>query len=150
MMSEHQTTREEEAYWRLLDDNWEMLSEAGRTIIRKAEYAAYTDNMVHNYCFQPEEYEEAIERMRLAADNLKGRDAELLAELVRAAMVAASSFDQYDYETLVGYKVCRYDLHWYYRMVFSMVDEILQAKKVAEFQTKCAERKTTDLSDIPS
>ena len=59
MTTEHQTTPEEEAYQRLLDEVWETLSEPAQTVIEEAQSAAYATNMVHSYCFQPEEYEEA-------------------------------------------------------------------------------------------
>src|SRR5829696_5721132 len=102
MTNEHRTTPEEEAYWRLLDEKWETLSEAARTVLREAEAAASVAKMVHNYCFQPEEYDEAMEKMRLAAVELSDRECELLAKIWRAALAAAASIDPSD-ERLVGY-----------------------------------------------
>jgi len=115
LITEHQVTPEQEAYGRVLDETWKMSSEAARTVIGEAQGAAYAENMVHSYCFQPEEYQEAMEKMRLAAE-LSDRECELLAKLWRAALVAAS-IDSEDFETLAGYRVYSGNLHWYCRIV---------------------------------
>jgi hypothetical protein len=126
MTTEYQTMQEE-AYGRLLEEKQEMLSEPARTVLAEAEWAAYKECMVRSYCLQPQEYEEAMEKMRLAAAELTGHDCELLAELVHAAKAAAASIDPND-ETLVGHKVHRGHVYWYYRMVSGMVEEILQGE----------------------
>ncbi len=148
MNTEHQTTREEEAYWRLLEEAKSELSEAAGIVIRKAQLAAYATNMVRSYCFQPEEYDEAMENMRLAATQLTGRESELLATLWRAALAAAASIDPED-TTLVGHKVDRGDLHRYYRMLSGMVEKILEEKKLAELRKESEEQGPVDLWDPP-
>ncbi len=140
MTPEHQATPEEEAYGRVLDETWEMFPGAARTIIGEAQSAAYAANMVRSYSFQPEEYEEAMEKMRLAAAELSDRECELLAKLWRAALAAAASIDSEDFETLAGYRVYSGDLHWYYRMLSGMVEEILQEKRTGELRDEIAER----------
>jgi hypothetical protein len=100
MTTEHQTTREEKAYGRLLEEKEDMLSEAALTILSEAQSAAYAECMVHNYCFQPEEYDEAMEKMSLAAAKLTDSEYQLLAKIWRAALVAAASVDADDYESV--------------------------------------------------
>ena len=148
MTIEHQATPEEEAYGRLLDEIWGMLSEPARAVLREAHSAAYAANMVHSYSFGPEEYEEAMQKMRYAAAELTDRELELLAKLWRAALAAAASIDPDD-ETVVGHKVDRGNLHRYYRMFSGMVEEILQEKKIAELHKEMAEREPADVWDIP-
>jgi len=149
MKTEHQTTREEEAYWRHFEEKEMKLSEAARTVLGEAESAAYAEHMVRSYCFQPEEYEEAMEKMRLAATKLTDHECELLAQLWRAALAAAASIDADDFETLAGHRVYSGDLHYFYRLSSSMVEKILQEKKHAEFQKEIAERDPADLPDPP-
>jgi hypothetical protein len=132
MTIEHQTTSEEAIFWRLLEDKWDMLSEAARTVFREAELTAYAANMIRNYAFQPEEYEEAMDKMLLAAAKLKDREDELLVKLWCAALAASASIDPEDVETSTGYRVYRADLHRYYRMLSGMVEDTLQEKKIAE------------------
>ena len=149
MTSEHQTTQEEKAYGRLLNEREDMLSEAVRTMLSEAQSAAYAECMVHNYCFQPEEYDEAIEKMSLAAAKLTDSEHQLLAKIWRAALAAAASVDADDYESLAGYRVYSGDLHYYYRMVSSMVERTLQAKKHDDFQKELAEQESEDDSEVP-
>jgi hypothetical protein len=149
MTTEHQSTQLEKAYGQLLDQIWEGLSESARTVLREAQSAAYEENMVHSYCFQAEEYEEAMDRMRLAAVELSDREHELLAKIWRAALAAAASIDPDDYETIAGYRVDSGSLHWFYRMQSGMVEDILSEKREAERQKALAEREPEDLSDIP-
>jgi hypothetical protein len=148
MTTKHQPTPEEEAYGKLLDETWEKFSGAARTVIQEAQSAAYAANMVCSYCFQPEEYEEAMVKMRQAATEITDREYELLAKLWRAALSAAASLDSEDFETLAGYRVYRGDLHWYYRMLSGMVEKTLQEKKDVEFQKKSAEREPDDISEV--
>ena len=129
MTTEHQTTPEEEAYERLVEENWESLSEMARTVLREAESAAYAAYMVRSYCFQPEEYDEAMEKMRLAAAALNARECELLARIWRAALAAAASIDADDLETIAGYGVYSANLHRYYGLVSAMVEQIQQGEE---------------------
>jgi hypothetical protein len=149
MTTEHQTTREEKVYGRLLEEVEDMLSEAVRTILSEAHSAAYAECMVHNYCFQPEEYDEAIERMSLAAAKLTDSEHQLLAKIWRTALAAAASVDADDNESLAGYRVYSGDLHYYYRMVSSMVERTLQAKKHDEFRKELAEQESVDDWEVP-
>ena len=149
MTTEHQTTREEKAYGRLLEETEDMLSEAARTILSEAQSAAYAECMVHNYCFQPEEYDEAIEKMRLAAAKLTDSEHQLLANIWRGALAAAVSVDADDYESLAGYRVHSGDLHHYYRVVSSMIEDTLQAKKHDELRKELAEQGPVDDSELP-
>jgi hypothetical protein len=150
MTTEHQTTREEKAYGRLLEEKEDMLSEAGRTILSEAHSAAYAQCMVHSYCFQPEEYDEAmVEKMRLAAAKITDSEYQLLAKIWRAALAAAASVDANDYESLAGYKVSSGDLHYYYRVVSSMIEDTLRAKKHDELRKELAEQGPVDDSELP-
>src|SRR3712207_743086 len=87
----HENTLEEKAYESLLDEKLEKLSEAARSIIGRAHTEAYASWMIPNVIYYPEEYNEAVERMRLAATRITQRDREILAEIVRAGYLAASS-----------------------------------------------------------
>ncbi len=118
-------TMEEKAYEGLLDQKLETLSEAARNILGEATTEAYKYNLVRSYAYQPQEYDEAMERMRFAATGITGRDHETLSEIVRAGLLAAASIDPED-STLVGHKVNRGNLHWYYKQSSLMVDEILE------------------------
>jgi hypothetical protein len=149
MTTEHQTTREEEAYGRLLDEIWEKLSEPARAVIEEAQSAAYAANMVRSYCFQPEEYEEAMDKMRLATVGLTDGEHKLLAMFWRAALAAAASIDSEDFETLAGYRVYSGDLHWYYRMFSGMVEKILEEKRLAELRKEIVEQEPENIWDIP-
>ena len=154
MTTEHQTTPEEEAYGQLLDEIWEGLSKSARELIRETQRAAYAAHMVRSYCFQwPEEFDEAMDRIRLAAAGLTNREHKLLAKLWHLALAAAASVDANDYETLTGHRVYRGNLHSYYRMLSGMVEEILgeilSERKEAEFQKQLAERESDDFWDIP-
>jgi hypothetical protein len=121
----HKITLEQKAYGALLDEKVETLSEAADSILAEADRAATAYNLVSSYSFQPEEYDEAMERMRLAATRITQQDCETLAEIVQAGLLAALTIAPDD-KTLVGHKVDRGDLHWYYRMSSGMVDEVLQ------------------------
>ena len=153
MIDEHRTTREEKVYWRLLEEVWEELTEPARTVIGEARSAAYAENMVHNYCFQPEEYEEAMEKMRSAGAEITDHEHKVLAKVWRSALAAAASIDSEDFETFAGYRVYSGDLHWYYRMCSGMVEQVLQERKETERQKQVAEqvaeREPEDVSDLP-
>ncbi len=148
-MTELQKTREEKAYWRLLEEKEAMLSETVRIILSEAESAAYKAHMVHNYSFAPEEYEEAMEQMRRAAAELTDRECALLATLWRAALAAASSLDPYDFETFAGFRVYQGDLYRYYRMFSGMIEEVVWEKKLVDFRKEMAEEELIDQSDVP-
>lgn len=125
MRDEVPTTPEEEALADVLTKSREVLSEAANTILSEAEVAAHAVNMVHNYCYQPHEYDEAMAMMRLAATQITERDRELLAEIVRAGKAAAASIDPDD-ETPVGHRICRRNDHRYHNMASGMIEDILE------------------------
>jgi hypothetical protein len=118
-------TPEEEALGDLLEETEEVLSEAAHTILREAYMASYALYLSHSYSFGPEDYEDAIQKMRLEATRLTDSDREHLAKIVRAYEAAASSIDPND-ETPAGYKVCRRDVHWHYQMISEMVNDALR------------------------
>jgi len=150
MTTEHQTTREEKAYWQLLEEKEPVLSEAARTILSEAQSAAYKAYMVRSYCFQWDfEYDWAMEKMGLAAAKLTDSEHQLLAIIWRGALAAAASVDADDFESLAGYRVCSGHLHRYYRMVSSMVERTLQAKKRDELRKERAEQGSVDDSESP-
>src|SRR5919199_1667562 len=125
MTSKHQTTPGEAAFWQLLE---ERSSRAVNAIFKEAEAVAYQMHMVCSYCFQPEEYEEAMQKMCLAAIDLTKRDHELLEELVCAALSAAASIDPCDFETPAGYRVYSAHLHQYYKMItYTLEDKLWES-----------------------
>ena len=138
MSAEYQWTPEEEAYGSLLKDMWEACSEPARVILEEAQTEAHAACMVHTSSFRPEEYEEAMRKMRSAAAEITEHEAELLGKFWRFAMAAAASIDPYD-PTPAGYKVDRGDVHRYYRMVSRMVEEIWEEKKIAEIPREDAQ-----------
>jgi hypothetical protein len=150
MTHEHQTTREEEAYWRLLEEKEDMLSEAARNVLSEAQSAADKAYMVSSYCFQWDlEYDWAMEKINLAAAKLTDSEHQLLAMIWRGALAAAASVDADDFESLAGYRVYSGHLHRYYRMVSSMIEGTLQAKKSDELRKELAQREPVDDLDLP-
>jgi hypothetical protein len=147
MTTEHQETQQEKAYIPFRDGFWQVLSEPARTLIGVAQDVAITENL-DNYCFQPEEYDEAMEEMRLAAARLTEREHKLLAKLWRIALAAAASIDPDDSETLAGYRADRGALHWYYRTVSGMVGTIVQEKNLAEVRKRIAELEPEDPENV--
>jgi hypothetical protein len=105
--------------------NKEAFSGAARTILMEADDTADAAWLWHTYIFQGEEYDEAMEKMRLAATELTDLDRELLAQIVSANKDAASSIDPNDI-TPAGRRVSRGDYHGYYSMFAGMVDEVLK------------------------
>lgn len=100
----YQKTPEENALYDLFEKSVKKLSKPARSILFEAESEAYAANLIHNYANQPEEYDEAMEKVHQAAVVLTEEDCVLLEELVSAADAAASSIDPDDI-TPVGYKV---------------------------------------------
>lgn len=85
---------------------------------------AQAANLISSHTYQPEQYDEAFEEMRLMAARLTEEDRVLLAELVHAARAAASSIDPDDM-TPVGHKVrWGWHLRHYYEMVSNMVEDV--------------------------
>jgi hypothetical protein len=147
MKKGYRKTPEEEAYGRLLNESEEVLSESARTVLEKAEATAHAEHLVRSYCLHPEEYDEAMAKMRRAATELTDRECKLLARIWRAALASAASIDPDD-ETPAGHRVDRGDVHHYYRMVSGMVESTLLEKRVEEHR-KAADREPEDFEDIP-
>lgn len=103
--------------------------------------------MVDGYCFQPREYDEAMEKMRLAVAKITDREHEILAKFWRAALGAAASIDVDDVQTLIGRRLYPFNLHRYYRMIAGMVERVLQYKKEAKREPE--EFSEEDFDNIP-
>jgi hypothetical protein len=125
MTTEHQRTPEEEAFDRILDEKWTLLSEHARELIGLALHEAYKYNLIRSYAYQPFEYFMGMEDMVRLAGELTGDEREILAEVGRAAGATAATIDPED-ERPAGYKVCRGDVHDYYAMAASMIEEALK------------------------
>ena len=110
-----------------MEETEEVHSEAARTLLSEAYGAAYKLYLAYNYSFGPEDYEEAMQKMRLEATRLTDRDRKHLSQIVRAGEAAASSIDPDD-QTPAGHEVYREDLQWrrHYQMMSYIVDEVLQ------------------------
>ena len=148
MKNGYRKTPEEEAYGRLLNESEEVLSESARTVLEEAHGTSYAMNLVRHYCLQPEEYQEAMTKMRRVTAELTDRECKLLARIWRTALAAAASIDPDD-ETPAGHRVDRGDVHHYYRMVSGMVESTLLEKTVEEERRKAAEREPEDFDDLP-
>ena len=55
MQTEYKRTREEEAFYRLLDEKQSLLSEDALKLVGLAQHEAYKYNLVSNYAYQPVE-----------------------------------------------------------------------------------------------
>jgi hypothetical protein len=148
MTTVHQTTQEEKAYIQFREDYWEGLSEPARTLIGVAQDVASTEHL-DNFLLQPEQHDEAMEEMCLAAAGLSDREYELLAKLWRVALAAAASIYPDDFWPFTGYRTDRGDLHYYYRTVSGMIETILEEKIIAELRKKSAELEPEDNEYIP-
>jgi hypothetical protein len=125
MKTEYRKTLQEDVYWRLVDEKQEMLSDAAHSVYRQAQLAAFAANLDPTYSFEPQEYHDAMEKMRHAATEITARDRGLLAKLARAALAAAASMDPDDEDEHLVHGVYVGDLHRYYRMISSMVEPVL-------------------------
>ena len=146
MTSYHRMTPEEDAYGRLLDENWEELSEAARTIVREATGMSCGVNLTGNILYDPQDYDEAMEKLSAVAAQLTGRDRELLMEFTRRVLVASASVDLFDGKTLVGRGVYIRSVHYFYRMVGDMIERTLHKEFEREWLAKQEPR---DISDAP-
>jgi hypothetical protein len=123
--NEVKMTLEEEAFDRLLDEKRTLLSDEALDLVGIARHEAYKYNLVSTYAYQPFEYFMGMEDMVRLAGELTGDEREILAEVGRAAGAAAATIDLED-ERPAGYKVCRGDVHDYYAMAASMIEEALK------------------------
>jgi repressor of nif and glnA expression len=124
-IDEVKKTPEEEALGHLLVASEGALSGAGHTLLVEAYKTAYVVTRSYSYYLQLDEYEKAVQKMRLEATRLTDRDLEYLTEIVRACEAAASFIDPND-ETPAGYKVCRRNVRWHYQKMSEMIDDVLQ------------------------
>ncbi len=146
MKNVYRETPKEEAYWRLLDENREKISESARTVIRTAHQTAGAEHLVRNEVLGKEEYDEIITYMRRAAAELTDRECKLLAKLSRAALASSLSIDPDD-ETPAGFRIVRGDDHYFFEMVSDMVEDTLRGKGMEESR-KAVEREPEDYSEI--
>ena len=132
MNTEHQTTPEERAFERLLDEAFEKLPEAAHIILQEAHEFPHGFYMVSGYGGDDlQKHEEAVEEMHAVGADLTDPECELLTKCWLGALSAAASVDPYDYETLTGHKVYRAHLHKHYRMFSSIVEEVVTKRKLA-------------------
>jgi hypothetical protein len=127
MTTEHQLTPEEEAFDRLLDEKWPLLSEEARELIGLARHEAYKFNLVSSYAYQPFEYFMGMEDMVRLAGALGDQDREFSVEVGRAAAAAAAALDPED-ERSAGHRVCIGNVHDYYIVVSGMIEAALEPK----------------------
>lgn len=150
MTNESQTkaTPEEEAFERLLNEKGDSLSKPARDLLVEAYWTARVAHMIRSRCYQPEEYEEAMENMRSAGAEVTDHDLKLLSEIWRAALSAAASIDPEDFETPAGPLAYRGNLHCHYRMLSGMVEEIW-LERTLEFRRRRQNRRQ-ETSEITS
>jgi hypothetical protein len=125
MTTEHQRTPEEETFDRLLDEKRGLLSEDALELVGTAQYEAYKYNLIKNYAYQPFEYFIGMEDMVRLAGELSDQEREIIAAVGRAATAAAAAIDPED-ERHAGHRVRRGDVHHYYAMAASMIEEALK------------------------
>jgi hypothetical protein len=151
MAIEYRKTPEERTFDQLVEDEWESLSEAARTVLWKAGRAAYKTYLEHSPSYMPDKYEDDMKTMRLAAAELTDSDCESLTNIWDSALAAAASIDPYDYETPVTCDACCAHLHRYYRMVSSKLEEVEREKRYAEVRKKeTSEQGPAVIEDPPS
>lgn len=126
MTTEHKMTAEEEAYYDLLDEKRDEVTEAARGLFGIAQNCAYAYNLCRNYSFQAEEFYMADHNMLYLARALTARDREVLAEVAQAAKTASDSLDKDDRETPAGFRICVANLHYYYALISEMVGKALK------------------------
>ena len=124
MQTEYKRTREEETFYRLLDEKQSPLSEDVLKLVGLAQHESYKYNLVSNYAYQPVEYFMGMEDMVRLAGELGDQEREFIAAAGRAATVAIDPED----ERPAGYKVRGGDVHYYYKMVSGMIEKALGPK----------------------
>lgn len=145
MAAEHRTTPEEKAFWTLCKQ--ETLGAPTCAIMAEAGAICYSCNLIRNYCCSEEEYDEALEKMRLLAAGLSDRDLGRLTDVARAAIAAGASVDSVDRETYAGFRIHPMDLHDYYTQIFRM----LESTYWGEINERMDKRNPSkDIDDVPS
>jgi hypothetical protein len=122
-MEEYIKSPEEIAAVEFRDKVWGELTDAAREVLQISHNTGYAANLVRSYNFVPEEYEEAAEKIR--ALRLTGRDYELLAEQAALYKGACMSVDATDHETPAGHRVFASDVHYYWKMQFELLTDLL-------------------------
>jgi hypothetical protein len=143
-------TKEEETYLLLHWEARDAWSEVGRTLIKKAEGAAWTEFWLNYYLEESEEptkhYDEITDEMRLACAKLTGRDLELFKKLARAALLVAASIepdeDDRCWPEYLGYEP---NPHHYYRLLSGLlwvirVEGVIERRRQAEAHQQRGER----------
>jgi hypothetical protein len=150
MTSKHQKTPEEKTFDQLVNEEWEHLSEAARTLIRKAGRAAHKSCLVHPYSYMPEHYDNDMRALRRAADEITEDDCEGLTKIWHSALAAAASINPYDYATPVTGGAYRAHLYLYYRLLSSRVEEVESEKRCDVDRKKLSEQEPAVNEDPPS
>jgi len=81
MTIEYQKTPEENTFNQIVDEEWEALSEAARTIVRQALGVAHKEHLIDGFTYMPEEYEDDMKAMRRTAAELTEDDCEGLTKI---------------------------------------------------------------------
>ena len=150
MTIEYRETPEERTFDQLVDEEWESLSEAARTVVREAMGIASKWYLIDSISYMPEWQEDDMKAIRRTAADLTEHDCEGLTKIWRSALAAAASVDPYDYKTLVGYRAYCAHLHGYYKMMSSTIEEVEWEKRYSEFRKKeLAEQEPIDVDDAP-
>ena len=150
MTIEYRKTSEENTFDQLVDEEWESLSEAARTVVGQAMGIARKWYLIDSISYIPEWQEDDMRAMRRTAAELIEHDCEGLTKIWRSALAAAASVDARDYETVVGYRVYPADLYGYYKMFSRLVEDVEWETRWAEFRKKeLAEQEPTDTDDLP-
>jgi hypothetical protein len=110
LTTKHQKTLQERTFDQLVDQEWESLSEAARTVIEQALEIASKWYLIHNISYMSEWYEDDMKAMRRTVAGLTEHDCKGLTHIWRSALATAASIDPYDYETHLGYGVYPADL----------------------------------------
>jgi hypothetical protein len=123
MTTGHHKTREEEAFRQLLEENFNRLSEAARTVVTEAELVAFlrfhsTTNIT------PDDYDTTLDKMHRAAVELTSQDREILAKICSAAW-AAAVFRDPDHWWIGEYRHRNYARHGDYMWISNMIYQIL-------------------------
>jgi hypothetical protein len=149
MTSEYQMTPEQRTFKRIIDEEWESLSEAARTLVSQTLTMAYKAYLVHNLSYVmgcDEDENEVVDR---AAAELTEHDCEGLAKIWCSAMAAAASIDPYDYDTHLGYHVYPADFHNYYKRFSRKVEDAERAKRWSFYLKELAEQEPIDDGGLP-
>jgi hypothetical protein len=135
MSAERHITRKENDARLRTEEAGEVLSRAANLTVVDARKAAYAADAAQDLNFSPEEYDRAVEKMRLAAAELTDRERVLLARLWRAVLATAASMNTFTERSLSAYYEARQEeYHRYHRVLSGMVEETLQKRGIVDQQ----------------